>query len=115
MVAIVAGWCPPCRAKMAPIRGVMQRLGPAFVGVIDIYQDRDFNAADGNDAEAWANQYDLPFVVPDPQFIMADYLPNGRRREQYILIDAATMEIVHRSANFVPDEVERRAREWLAP
>ena len=114
MIATVAEWCPTCRNKMAGIRGVIERLGPAFVGVIDIYEDQDFAPADAGDAADWARQYMLPIVVPDPAFILADYLPNGARREQYILIDAATMRIVHASASFRPDEVEVRAAALLA-
>jgi len=113
-VSTVAGWCGVCVRKMAPFEEVQQRLRPSgFIGVISIYQERGGDPADADDAARWRRSNGLTgVVVADPVPVMDPYFPRFGR-EKYLLIDARTMEIVHISETFTPDELGRRAEAWL--
>jgi peroxiredoxin len=118
IIAIVtlAAWCPTCAQKMAALSAMNAELRALGVlTVTSLYENANFQPATARDAAAWRRQHELdfPVVADGPQVLRPYFSPFGRNT--YILIDAASMEILLLSQGFQTNVLEQQLRERLMP
>jgi len=107
-------YCRGCAAKTAELTALFEELGEAgLLPVVALYENNDYQPAQGVDAERYKRSLDLEFpVLADSEAVFQIYFAE-RAHPMVLILDAENMTILYKMVHWRREEVDAVIREQL--